>query len=144
MLEEAAVCLARAGDVDTARQTLVEAAKLYDDMAAVTNLRRLQARLRPYGVRLGPRSAHRTARTGWESLTPAELTVVAEIALGHSNTEIAGRLFLSRRTVETHVSHILSKLQVGSRLDVFRPARDHIPHPPRTRSSTTQSTAEAR
>jgi DNA-binding NarL/FixJ family response regulator len=51
---------------------------------------------------------------------------VAEIAAGRSNTEIANRLFLSRRTVETHVSHILAKLQVGTRLEVFRFAAEHV------------------
>ena len=103
-----------------------QAAMLEEAAVRLASLRRLQARLRPHGLRLGPRSPHRRARTGWDSLTPAELTVVAEIAAGRSNTEIANRLFLSRRTVETHVSHILAKLQVGTRLEIFRFAAEHV------------------
>jgi DNA-binding NarL/FixJ family response regulator len=39
---------------------------------------------------------------------------------GLSNPEIAARLLLSRRTVATHVSHILKKLNVNSRIDIAR------------------------
>lgn len=55
---------------------------------------------------------------GWEALTPAELKVALLVAQGRSNPEIASALFLSRRTVQTHVSHILAKLQVRSRAAV--------------------------
>jgi DNA-binding NarL/FixJ family response regulator len=42
------------------------------------------------------------------------------IASGAPNPDIATRLFLSRRTVETHVSHILAKLDANSRVDIAR------------------------
>jgi len=51
----------------------------------------------------------------WDSLTPTEVTVVALIEEGLTNREIAARLMRSRRTVATHVEHILAKLGVGSR-----------------------------
>jgi DNA-binding NarL/FixJ family response regulator len=41
---------------------------------------------------------------------------------GLSNPEIAAKLLLSRRTVATHVSHILKKLDVHSRIDIAREA----------------------
>jgi DNA-binding CsgD family transcriptional regulator len=44
--------------------------------------------------------------------------VVALVAQRLSNPEIAERMFLSRRTVETHVSHALGKLDLGSRMQL--------------------------
>jgi len=77
---------------------------------------------RAHGIRRGPRSKHRQARSGWESLTPAETKIAALVERGLSNPEIAARLSLSRRTVATHVSHILKKLDVHSRIDIAREA----------------------
>jgi DNA-binding NarL/FixJ family response regulator len=87
-------------------------------MDAVGDLRRLQGRVRPYGIRRGPRAMSRRPATGWAALTETERTVVELVAEGRSNPEIATRLFVSRRTVETHVAHILSKLELRSRVDV--------------------------
>ena len=72
--------------------------------------------------RRGPRTKHRRALTGWDSLTPAEIKIAALVQGGLSNPEIAARLLLSRRTVATHVSHILKKLDVNSRTDIAREA----------------------
>jgi DNA-binding NarL/FixJ family response regulator len=48
---------------------------------------------------------------------------VAElVAQGRSNPEIAAELFLSRNTVQTHVSHILAKLAARSRVEIARAA----------------------
>jgi len=47
------------------------------------------------------------------------------VAQGRSNPEIATRLFVSPRTIETHVSHILTKLQVRSRLEIAREVNLH-------------------
>ncbi len=58
-------------------------------------------------------------------LTERELDVVRLIALGHTNAEIAERLFLSVRTVETHRSHIQHKLGVSSRAELVRYALDN-------------------
>ena len=63
------------------------------------------------------------ARSGWASLTPAETTVAALVDEGLSqHPEIAAKLLLSRRTVATHVSHILRKLGVHSRTEIAREA----------------------
>jgi predicted ATPase/DNA-binding CsgD family transcriptional regulator len=53
-----------------------------------------------------------------QGVSPRELEVAALVAQGSSNREIADRLFLSPRTVETHVQHLMDKLGVGSRAEI--------------------------
>jgi DNA-binding CsgD family transcriptional regulator len=50
-------------------------------------------------------------------LTPREVTVVERLALGRTNRQIAEELFLSRRTVDMHVRHILAKLHAANRVE---------------------------
>ena len=52
----------------------------------------------------------RPARTGADSLTPSELRVARIAAAGRSNREIAQDLYVSPKTVDTHLSHVYSKL----------------------------------
>ena len=117
--EEAAVRLAGAGDIAAARTALNDAARGYAALGASWDLRRADARLRVYGVRRGSRSLHRRASVGWEALTPMELRVVELVSRGGSNPDIAAELQLSRRTVQTHVSHILGKLNMHSRMEIM-------------------------
>jgi DNA-binding NarL/FixJ family response regulator len=56
------------------------------------------------------------------SFTPTETKIAALLAAGLSKPEIAARLLLSRRTIATHVSHILKKPDVHSRTDIARGA----------------------
>ena len=65
---------------------------------------------------------------GWESLTKAEAKVAELVAEGLSNPDIARRLFISRRTVQSHVSHALEKLGLSSRVELaVKRARWHPP-----------------
>jgi DNA-binding CsgD family transcriptional regulator len=54
-------------------------------------------------------------RFGWESLTEAELRVVGLAAEGLTNRQVAERLFISRRTVATHLEHVFQKLGFSTR-----------------------------
>jgi DNA-binding CsgD family transcriptional regulator len=71
-------------------------------------------------VALATRGRGRRSRPsiGWEALTPAELAVVALVAEGHTNVEIAERLFVSRRTVATHLEHVFTKVGVRTRAEL--------------------------
>jgi DNA-binding CsgD family transcriptional regulator/tetratricopeptide (TPR) repeat protein len=119
-LEAAAECLVEAEERVAARQAFEQAVEVYEFLGAEADLNRVHAEFRVYGIRRGPHSKHRKAVSGWDSLTDAELKVAAFVEEGLSNPEIAARLMLSRRTVATHVSHILKKLNVTSRTDIAR------------------------
>ena len=58
-------------------------------------------------------------------LTPREQEVCTLLAFGHTNAEIAEKLFISERTVETHRTNLLSKLDLKSRAELVRFAIDH-------------------
>jgi DNA-binding CsgD family transcriptional regulator/tetratricopeptide (TPR) repeat protein len=119
-LEAAAECLVEAEERTAARQAFEQAVEVYAFLGAEADLNRVQAEFRAYGIRRGPHSKHRRAVSGWDSLTDTELKVAAFVEEGLSNPEIAARLMLSRRTVATHVSHILKKLHVATRTDIAR------------------------
>jgi DNA-binding CsgD family transcriptional regulator len=119
-LEAAAEVLAEADDKTKARQAFEQAVGVYEFLGAEADLNRVQSEFRAHGIRRGPHSKHRRAVSGWDALTDAELKVAAFVEDGLSNPEIAARLMLSRRTVATHVSHILKKLNVTTRTDIAR------------------------
>jgi two-component system response regulator NreC len=60
-----------------------------------------------------------------ELLTPREQEVCALLAYGHTNAEIARKLCISERTVETHRTNITAKLDLKSRAELVRFAIDH-------------------
>ncbi|NKE57852.1 response regulator transcription factor [Lentzea sp. PSKA42] len=74
-----------------------------------------------------PRAIRRRPATGWEALTPTEERVAELVTEGLSNPDIAAEMFLSRRTVQTHVSNALAKLGVASRTEIAREAARRNP-----------------
>ncbi len=62
---------------------------------------------------------------GWESLTPTELDVVRLVSEGLPNKDIAARLFISPRTVQSHLTHVYTKLAVSSRVQLAQQAARH-------------------
>ncbi len=92
----------------------------YQRMGAVPDRDRALGRMRALGIRRGSRDAHRDAAYGWASLTATENRIAALVRDGLTNREIGTRLFVSPRTVQTHVSHILQKTGLRSRVEIAR------------------------
>jgi len=57
---------------------------------------------------------------GWNSLSDSERRVADLVALGYSNKEIGDRLYMSHRTVGSHLYHIFPKLGLRSRVELAR------------------------
>jgi DNA-binding CsgD family transcriptional regulator len=122
-LEDLAVVLAEHGREDDARAALNEAVNLYEDLQARWDIRRAEGRIRPYGIKRGVRGRRGPrAASGWEALTSTEVKIAALVARGDSTSDIARGMFLSRRTVQTYISHILTKLGAKSRVEIVREA----------------------
>jgi len=118
-LTEYGTALARGGQRASAREPLQQAMDLAAQCGAQPLTRRAREELRAIGAR--PR---RERRTGIESLTPGELGVARLAAQGLTNRQIAQALFVSTKTVGTHLGHIYDKLAVNNRDDLAQIMRE--------------------
>jgi DNA-binding CsgD family transcriptional regulator len=117
-LADAAVALA-AGHEMEARRCHAAATELFAGLGAEAETARLNARLRGAGLRVGNRGRRpQRPASGWAALTGTERSVASLTAEGLTNPEIAGRLFISRYTVETHLKRVFGKLGVRSRTEL--------------------------
>jgi ATP/maltotriose-dependent transcriptional regulator MalT len=113
--------LAQAGEGERAVEEIERAAAVFDGCGAVPHRDAAEQELR----RLG-RTVHRRSRAaagngeGIDSLTGRELEVVRLVVDRRTNREIADELFLSMKTVETHLRNVFRKLDVSSRAEVAR------------------------
>jgi predicted ATPase/class 3 adenylate cyclase/DNA-binding CsgD family transcriptional regulator len=71
------------------------------------------------------RGERKRPASGWESLTPTERDVVRLVSEGLGNKDIATRLFVSPRTVQTHLTHVYTKLGLTSRVQLVQEAARH-------------------
>jgi DNA-binding CsgD family transcriptional regulator len=116
--EDAAAALARAGRIPEAKASFEQALAVYDEVGARYDTGRVLATMRELGIGRKRRGARKRPLSGWHSLTPSELEVVGLAAQGLTNPEIGRRLFISRRTVQTHLAHAFRKLDVSSRVEL--------------------------
>jgi DNA-binding CsgD family transcriptional regulator len=72
------------------------------------------------------RGERKRPASGWESLTPAELEVVRLVKAGLTNADVATRLFVSPRTVQTHLTHVYAKLGLTSRVQLVQEVARHV------------------
>ncbi len=126
------VILTMQEDPQFARQALGAGAAAYvlkeaADAELVEAVRRAAAGDTYLNPRLGAQIAAAPAAPAGppDDLTEREVEVLKLIALGHTNAEIGGQLFLSVRTVESHRAHIQQKLLLSTRAELVRYALDH-------------------
>jgi DNA-binding CsgD family transcriptional regulator len=108
---ESALALASASEEPGLRRALTELQRLGARPAASFVTRKLHE----HGIRRVPRGPREKTQRNPASLTPREVEVLALVAHGLHNGEVAARLFLSTKTVDHHVSAILRKLGVRTR-----------------------------
>ena len=116
--EDAAAALAATGRVAEARPLAEAALDIYGVLEARWDASQAQSRFRAVGLRPGPRIERARPRFGWESLTQTEKRVASLVAEGLSNPDVARRLGISHRTVQSHVSHAFEKMGVSSRVEL--------------------------
>ncbi len=87
-------------------------------MGANGSTDRMRSELRELGVRIRRRGAATVGASEageWDRLTAMESTVTALVGEGLSNKQMADRLFISRRTVESHLGRVYQKLGISTR-----------------------------
>jgi DNA-binding NarL/FixJ family response regulator len=115
---EEALALSQSDDAEDLRAAF----DIYDSLGADPAAAIVVRRMRELGVRTIPRGARSTTRANPAGLTTRELDVLRLVAQGLRNSDIADQLVLSSKTVDHHVSSVLSKLGVSSRGDAAREA----------------------
>jgi ATP/maltotriose-dependent transcriptional regulator MalT len=117
----AGLALAQSGERDRAATELQHAARDFEQCGALRYRDQAERELRKLGHRIHRRTRPGSADgTGLESLTERELQLARLVADRKTNPEIAAELFLSQKTVETHLRNIFRKMGVASRVELAR------------------------
>ena len=99
-----------------------EAIAIVHKLGATAVYEKMKLEMRSEGIRSIPRGSRATTRANPALLTDRELGVLELLKEGLQNKEIGSRLFISAKTVDHHISAILSKLDVDSRTKAVREA----------------------
>ncbi len=113
--EAAGAALYRAGRATEAAPVLGDALDFCLRTGAQRGAARVQAALRAFGVWRRRGGPVRKTSVGWASLTDSELNVARLATQGLPNRQIGDQLFISHRTVATHLTNVFGKLGINSR-----------------------------
>jgi len=108
------------GQQSEAIEVLESAAKTFSEFGAESYLKRAEQRLRKLGQHIHHRTPPGTSEYGLDALTQREREVAKLVQERLTNREIASAMFLSQKTIETHMRNIFRKLGVSSRVEVAR------------------------
>jgi ATP/maltotriose-dependent transcriptional regulator MalT len=122
-LTDLGAALRRANQRAEARPPLQEGLELAERCSARALAKRARTELRAAGGRSSDPES-----TGLQQLTASERRVAELAAQGHSNPQIAQALFVTRKTVETHLGHVYRKLDVAGRTGLPRALAEPHPH----------------
>ena len=106
-------------DEDQQRSALA----ILDNLGATATSDMLKAKLRDQGMRNIPRGPRESTKNNPAHLTGRQIEILSQLEHGAQNKEIADKLFISPKTVDHHISAILSKLSVNSRTKAVAEAR---------------------
>ena len=135
--------LAAAGERSEAIEELREAERELDACGSVRERDAARRELRKLGVRREARGPA-AGETGVDSLTKREREIAALVTDRMTNKEIAAELFLSEKTIESHLRNIFFKLGASSRVDVARAFEQRAASSDRRRGADSPSSATSR
>ncbi|KFU75338.1 SARP family transcriptional regulator [Amycolatopsis lurida NRRL 2430] len=113
-LADVAVLLAEAGQGEDAQRAADDALTHLDRLGAAWEVRHLGSRMRRFGI-VSSESDGKGSTSDWSSLSPREREIADLLSQGRSNPEIAATLAIPRRTVQAHVTRVLSKVGLSAR-----------------------------
>lgn len=118
--EDLGELLDASADTTAAIPHFEEAGELASASGALRDHERIRRRLRRLGVRTGAPRHPTTGPSGWGTLTESERKLIPLVVDGLTNRAIADRLCVSVHTVNTHMKHIFTKLDINTRVELTR------------------------
>ena len=108
------------GNEDSKRKALI----ILDSLGATATINLIKQQMRDCGIKKIPKGPRQSTKANPAGLTTRQLDVLNLVTNGHPNSEIANKLFISPKTVDHHISAILSKLGVHSRTQAVAAASE--------------------
>jgi DNA-binding CsgD family transcriptional regulator len=101
------------GNEDSKRKALA----ILESLGAAATINLIKQQMREEGIKNIPKGPRQSTKENPAGLTGRQMDVLKLLTKGLSNSEIAGKLFISPKTVDHHISAILSKLNLHSRTE---------------------------